>query len=122
MAGTNFHILVAVGDTLPNLVIHTASGEVGESRYHGDLASGSQASSHAHHIGFRDAALYEAVWVGIDEIIGFHRAAQVGREHDYIIVQLTRCLDACTEAIASSFFARRLNIVEGHIFLIKRAL
>ena len=105
MAGTYLHVFIAVGDALPNLVVDAARGEVSKGGRHRNFSGGSQTGGNAHHVGFGNTTLYETVGVSIDKVFGLHGTAQVGGEHNDVIVLIAGGFEAGTEAVTGGFFA-----------------
>ena len=112
VTSTYLDVLIAVGDALADLVVDAARAEVSKGGRQRDFPARSQSGSHTHHIGFRDTHLNEAIRVGIDEVLGFHGAAQVGSQHDDFVVLVAGGFESGTEAVAGSLFAGLLEFIE----------
>ena len=74
---TDLDVFLRVSDALPNLIIHPAGGKVGKRPCEWHLAADGHPSRNAHHVGFCNANLEEAIGKGIPEGIHFQRTRQI---------------------------------------------
>ena len=78
MRCANFHIFVGIGDALADLIVHPSGGKIGEGASKGNITSGGESGSSAHHIGFCNTGLKKALGEGVAEGIHHQRTGQVG--------------------------------------------
>ena len=104
VGGCNLHIGLSVGDLLAHLVVHTAGDEFGKRADERNLARDGQSGGGAHHIGFGDAALDEAIREFGRKGVHLERTLKVCGEGHYAAVGLSGLQETHAKAAAGVLF------------------
>ena len=121
MGGSYFHVGMAIGHFLADLVIHPSGDELGEGADERDLSGESKSGGYAYHVGFGDAALYEPVGKCRCEVSHLEGAFEVRRKGEYAVIRLAGFKKSCAKT-AAGIFLSCINVFFHVYFLLINSL